>query len=908
MGDAQPPSAKTAKSKILKHAGEEQRHELLVETDDSLPDQVHVFRRPTFAAHVGSLSLLHYIMVVFVFTTGVTTLYYGGQPLALSAIDDVATDRDGVLFLCLDLLLMRGAWRFCSGLNGMKYKDLKLVDPAVQTFAVNGSVIRHASCCESKGFFLAAQRDKTHTFADGSMACYACYTLSRSLNSRITTDMTAHIDSSTHVRWDVLPDDIAFQRHEHLRGRVHALGKKYQRSFLKVQDLQASAEEAQALIADLRAVQEKMPMQFEQVMNEQETIKETWQSSIQELTKGVGNGKGSRYSPLLIRIALAVYARSPAALQVLIDFKVIPVPSKSTLLRYANVHRHGAGMSETFLVQMAESVERFKAVCATRNIPWQNCLDGAIIIDEIVINGGVAYNPISHKIVGLAQIDLCKLDDLFKDPAADHDPADNGTTKHIMQTLFRCAAVDFELLGPYFSTSTVGDHRIVKHAQEVFGSALMEFGFQPNLTILDGSAPNQSFIKQVIDVKFRIDMTQDELLNWIPATRNWLGVKGKTMIYMICPAHQMKNMVNALHHSQQHGTRAFVFSPADDMSEDLEQISWSFLEDCWERDNIRQKNNLLRHCPKLTLDAIERPAFAKLNVGLALVPIQGQVAYDIVAHMVDSGDWRGQRTVSFLLGMMRTFTFGLLYRKLSIHAADNAFLGSPIPSQASFSGTYIAPPRERTAAPPAPAPVSHVPVDDPELDENAEFHPSAYGISDTDTDSSNFEIGTFFEFFMWLLQWRANVEQFRVSNNLQAVDVEKLFLADQTFFLQCVLTQGFRAYAAEFFRIHKDDGARLFPIRFTGSALELIFCNFRQLPGRRGAISEEDYQKAYSIHLLTQECNADRSSYALEKGTPSSRASLTPTTARSLRRKHALADITNQNTPKKSRASSASAL
>ena len=107
-----------------------------------------------------------------------------------------------------------------------------------------------------------------------------------------------------------------------------------------------------------------------------------------------------------------------------------------------------------------------------------------------------------------------------------------------------------------------------------------------------------------------------------------------------------------------------------------------------------------------------------------------------------------------------------------------------------------------------------------------------------------------------------------------------MFLAPETFFLLVVMVQGFRAYAADFFRYHGADGSRLSPIRITGSALELVFCNLRQLRGNADALDAARYSTAKASYSVMQECNADQSAYASGKRKldADSRHSLTPKT------------------------------
>lgn len=885
-------SAADAKEKIRAHLGKEACTQVNIDIDDKKV-LVRVARRGSTESAIA-LPFLSALLLEVDVEADAVRLLCSGKPLDLP---EVAAPGAESVYRALDLIMLRAGWQYCEGLCDTKYTTLKEISPAVCWTSFAGSVVRHEACAHRCGFVSVDEgTNDMHRFIDGTVVCRPCYQLSRSLDKRLRSNTEHFADSTSNVRLDLLNEQQMHERYEHLYGRLHALQKTVQRAWIKLELVEASAAEARDLLDDLSSIDANVPADVKaQVLDSDPLVKETWHSQLSELTNGVKNGQGVRYSPLLIRIALAIYTRSPKALSVIKDFKVLPVPSKSTILRYANAYRHGSGMSETMALQMAAAKERFELLCRERGVAPANRIDGIVVIDGVHLNGNVVYNATTRKIVGYAA-DLSQLDDLFRDPATVDETGD-GTTKHALQTMFRCAAIDFECLGPYYAMTDAGDHRIIEHAQKEFCWLLIQYGFMPYLTVLDGSSQNQAFIRHAVDIKFDESWSDEEILNWIPATKNFLGIQGLTMFYTVCPAHQLKNLINALHHSQPGGTKAFVFDPNEEMADELSTMSWTFIKEVWDRDNQRQRAGLQRNCPGLTQDAIDRAAFAKLNVGLALAPVKGAVAADLLSHMETTGDWSALKTMEYLKGIQRTFTYGLLYKRLSLKSDENAFFGSDIEAQDAFSGTHVAPPLAQPAVAVQTAP-------QPSSSADESFHPSAFDnraegdddddAGDDDAEGAKYaEIGTFCEFFLWLLRWRANVRYFRTQNDLKASQTERMFLAPETFFLTVLLIQGFRAWSSEFFRFHRADGARLFLVRITGSALELVFCNLRQQPGHHGAISEHDFQKGYASYLVTQECNAFNSPYNIDNKKPhDSRHSLNPMTRSGLKRKY-LGDVSN---------------
>jgi len=180
-----------------------------------------------------------------------------------------------------------------------------------------------------------------------------------------------------------------------------------------------------------------LPSKFADAMKTPGTAK-TWQENIEQLKQGVrGRGNAVRYSPEIIRIAMAIYMRSPSALEALRGFNVLPLPSERTLRRYATTSSHPSGFSPELHLQFVLSRERFRIHWLQRfgnEVPrLKDCM---LIYDEIKIVAGVSYNTADNSIIGFAD-DMSKLDNIFKNPSTMDDPSDDGTTKYILQSLLR---------------------------------------------------------------------------------------------------------------------------------------------------------------------------------------------------------------------------------------------------------------------------------------------------------------------------------------------------------------------------------------------------------------------------------------------------------------------------------------
>lgn len=81
---------------------------------------------------------------------------------------------------------------------------------------------------------------------------------------------------------------------------------------------------------------------------------------------------------------MAVYSRSPAAYEALKSFKLLQLPSKSTLQAYTGAFLHEPGASQQCIADQVAQFVIFKADCAKqgKHVPQG---DGVIIFDEVKV-------------------------------------------------------------------------------------------------------------------------------------------------------------------------------------------------------------------------------------------------------------------------------------------------------------------------------------------------------------------------------------------------------------------------------------------------------------------------------------------------------------------------------------------
>ena len=354
----------------------------------------------------------------------------------------------------------------------------------------------------------------------------------------------------------------------------------------------------------------------------------------------------------------------------------------------------------------------------------------------------------------------------------------------------------------------------------------------------------------------------DSPYSFEPVATNFMGYHDLSMFFIICPAHEMKNLINALHHSQARDTRSFCYGPATSHPSDSTRVGtmgsfgWQPIHAIFKKDNNNANRGIPRRCPRLTQDTVDRPAFFKMNVGGALAVTHGDVAAAIRTDHPEAA-----RAAEYLDAIRAIYTYGLMFKRLSFGSADSSFLTSQPQSQPSSQPESISPSSsessQSTTKTTAQAPAKTLdPISDPITDDE--------NMPDDDAIQS---MGTLLDGFSFFVRWRENlvahVHDFDKDHD------DPRFLSPVTYFLLACSVHGFRGFCLDFFRRHGNYQYRLYPVRFTGSALELFFCNMRQMRGTKGALTEAQYQSNVAAYVVNQETKtALASASACARGLP----------------------------------------
>ena len=101
--------------------------------------------------------------------------------------------------------------------------------------------------------------------------------------------------------------------------------------------------------------------------------------------------KGNRWSAITIRLALAVYSRSPAAYKALCKFNILHLPSTWAVKDKLRKYVHKPGVNEEYLMVQKQ---RYKEFCDDKEKQGAKrpLSEGALIFDEVKIIDKLVWN------------------------------------------------------------------------------------------------------------------------------------------------------------------------------------------------------------------------------------------------------------------------------------------------------------------------------------------------------------------------------------------------------------------------------------------------------------------------------------------------------------------------------------
>ena len=209
--------------------------------------------------------------------------------------------------------------------------------------------------------------------------------------------------------------------------------------------------------------------------------------------------KGNRWSAITIRLALAVYSRSPAAYKALCKFNILHLPSTWAVKDKLREYVHKPGVNEEYLMVQKQ---RYKEFCDDKEKQGAKrpLSEGALIFDEVKIIDKLVWNSKSETFVGVAMSkeDCSQIRDIFAKSDEHHEPQ---AAQYVLQFLWRDLSADFDLVGPYYTASQHLNQQFLMGCLMETMRFLHAYGFAVTCLVCDGAATNLSLIKTTLGIK-----------------------------------------------------------------------------------------------------------------------------------------------------------------------------------------------------------------------------------------------------------------------------------------------------------------------------------------------------------------------------------------------------------------------
>lgn len=328
------------------------------------------------------------------------------------------------------------------------------------------------------------------------------------------------------------------------------------------------------------------------------------------------------WNAITLRIALAVCSRSPAAYEALRSFKILNLPSVSTLKEKTRKLNHKPGVNEDYLAEEQTKYEKLKIEKESKgeSIPTGT---GIVIFDEVKVIDKIMWNSKTHEFVGFAmdQNDWPELIDIYKDTTAQAP----SPTHYILQYLWRDLTSGVDVIGPYFTSARSFQQKTLVTTLYQTLEAFELYNFKIVAILCDGAAENLAVMKITMGVNgafgFKVKDNGARDFSIDPSFDNPFSETPRVIHWIICPSHQLKNLVGQLHASREDGPKNFSRNGAS--------FGWNDIEDVYLRDEKRTENGQMRVARHLLKSYIVRDAWTRLNVSPSKVLQQEEVMSEL---------------------------------------------------------------------------------------------------------------------------------------------------------------------------------------------------------------------------------------------------------------------------------------
>ena len=267
------------------------------------------------------------------------------------------------------------------------------------------------------------------------------------------------------------------------------------------------------------------------------------------------------------------------------------------------------------------------------------------------VTASIYWNAKSNKFIGhaLTYEDMSTMHDIYREL----DDKKAVKASYILQFLWRDISSNVDIIGPYYTSEAGLDNKFIMACVFEAIHFFYLFGFKVVLLICDGASANLKLLKILCGEESGVYRVRENDERYSVKTK-FLNVFTNEYVHvMICPSHQLKNMIAALYSSRRNGTKQFQYRDT--------LFGWYPIIDMYEREKNRAENNQIRRVPQLLSSYVHRDQWVRLNVKASKIMQQDHVLAELKEFMVSRpNDMSLSLTIQYLECCNKLFEQGLL--------------------------------------------------------------------------------------------------------------------------------------------------------------------------------------------------------------------------------------------------------
>ena len=220
---------------------------------------------------------------------------------------------------------------------------------------------------------------------------------------------------------------------------------------------------------------------------------------------------------------------------------ILQLPSISTLKGFTSFNVEQAGFSEERISYARKQYDNMMEAkrSAKEVVPFNK---GILIFDEVKVGMKVHYHAKTGTFIGLSMSsdELGSLHDVYQTLRPDHR---TQKATYILQFLWRCAVSDFDIIGPYFTSSDQMKAKFIIATLFDTMYVLQLYNFETTAVLCDGASSNLSALKLLTGFGHgAYGVKEAGTCDDVHEVKTWFDnpFTNKKVFILICPSHQVR--------------------------------------------------------------------------------------------------------------------------------------------------------------------------------------------------------------------------------------------------------------------------------------------------------------------------------------------------------------------------------